>query len=62
MKPLFRLAVGNPVLVHMVTVGVVVFGAFTLIEMPRELRFLCGTTTHHAADAQSGLALGQGGV
>ena len=38
MKSLFKLSVKNPVLVHMITIAVIVFGAYTLIfYMPREL-------------------------
>ena len=37
MKPLFKLSVNNPVLVHMITIAVIVFGSYMLINMPREL-------------------------
>ena len=37
MKSLFKLSVKNPVLIHMITISVIVFGTYTLINMPREL-------------------------
>ena len=37
MKPLIRTFITNPVLVHMITIGVIVFGTFSFITMPREL-------------------------
>ena len=37
MKPLFKLSVNNPVLVHMITIAVIVLGSYMLINMPREL-------------------------
>ena len=37
MKSLFKLSVNNPVLVHMITIAVIVFGSYALINMPREL-------------------------
>lgn len=37
MKPIFRLSVNNSVLVHMITIAVIVFGSYALINMPREL-------------------------
>ena len=37
MKSFFKLAVNNPVLVHMITIAVIVFGSYALINMPREL-------------------------
>ena len=37
MKSVFRVSVNNPVLVHMITIAVIVFGSYMLINMPREL-------------------------
>ena len=37
MKPLIRTFITNPVLVHMITIGVIVFGTFSFLTMPREL-------------------------
>ena len=37
MKSFFKLSVNNPVLVHMITIAVIVFGSYALINMPREL-------------------------
>ena len=37
MKPVFKLSINNPVLVHMITIAVIVFGSYMLINMPREL-------------------------
>ena len=37
MKSLIHTFIKNPVLVHMITIGVIVFGAFSFLSMPREL-------------------------
>lgn len=37
MKFLFKLSVNNPVPIHMITIAVIVFGSYALINMPREL-------------------------
>ena len=37
MKSFFKLSVNNPVLVHMITIAVIVFGSYALVNMPREL-------------------------
>ena len=37
MKSIFRLFIRNPVLVHMITIAVIVWGSYMLINMPREL-------------------------
>ena len=37
MKSLIHTFIKNPVLVHMITIGVIVFGTFSFLSMPREL-------------------------
>ena len=37
MKSLIHTFIKNPVLVHMITIGVIVFGTFRFLSMPREL-------------------------
>jgi multidrug efflux pump subunit AcrB len=37
MKSLFKLSVNNPVLVHMITLGLIVFGTYMFFTLPREL-------------------------
>ncbi len=37
MRSIFRLSVRNPVLVHMITIAVIVFGTYAFINMPREV-------------------------
>ena len=37
MRSVFKQSVNNPILIHMITIAVIVFGSYTLINMPREL-------------------------